>query len=703
MSDLSNIPTEDLIRMLQQHPEITGGAASKAHTGTDAGASDLYIHGLTGGLSDYVGAAGDYIGDKISGALGKLGVPVKEGSGDETFNDALKHVRTGIKEYKDDHPILANAAEITGGITSPVFQGITGLAEKGLARVAPAAPQIAKYFTQGAAAGAFGGAGSAEGDDGGLPSGYNLLKSTAVGSALGGAIGTAVPYAMKGIGRVGAAAADLLQAGMDKLPFNQESAAARKVAQNLGRDNISPADLEANFNLLGPNANVVDAAGSRDPNSGVWLGGKNTYRSADALANMPGKTQDLAERVLKPRPMQAADEVLGAVDSHLHPGDYYGNVNALAQERSVNARPLYQKAFAPTDQSPIKSELIDRLMTRPLFQQGLRKGVSDVADEAAITGEDLAPFQTYFEGQSLDDPNLVIKKAPSLRILDAAKRGLDSILAGGGEDVRNPLTGRLTQRGMRVEQMRSSLVDELDNLTGGEDGAYAQARKAWAGPSAMLDAMQKGRGFMNGDREGVVQTFSKMSPDEQNAFRLGAAREIQGAVEKTGTVPAALKNILNPANKQRQLIQSIFPNADQFLDTVAGVVRKGSATKMIGGSDTFARGANAADIGSDLGGAALELAKGNPGTAATGALRSVYNLLSQPSEGTRDAMGDLLLNPQSRDAAITALRARANANPYMFNLLNAKALGPAIAGYGGVPGVLSGRVMTGRSSPNHEP
>lgn len=642
---------------------------------------DMFVRGLTGGLSDYVGAAGEYVGDKIGRGIKAL--EGKQQPAPFSYNDALKDVRAGNSQYRDQSPVRAYGGEITGGVMSPIYNA----AARGVGYLADGAKALpwAKTILQGGGLGLLGGLTNAEGQGGGLPSLQDLNRSASIGTDVGMVAPVVMAPISKAVGWAGNKIAGAAQGALDKLPFNQESAAVRKIAENMARDNITPEQLAANRAALGPNANAVDAAGRVDPNSGVWLGGRNIFGMADTLANQPGKTADIAEGVLKPRAQTAATEIINSVDDHLAPGaDLYDNIGELAKQRSTSAQPLYEQAFGPNDKIPIKSPLVERLMSRPMFQKGLREGLADIADENAISGGNTEAFKTYFEGENFDDPNIIIKKTPTLRVLDAAKRGLDGILSNGGDEIRNPITGVLTKKGMRVDQMRRALVDELDKATGGENGLYAQARRAWAGPSAVIDASQQGRAFMNGDPEVTLAAFNKMSPDEQNMFRIGAAREIQASIEKTGKVPASLKNILNPESKQRQLLQQIFPNFDGFLQTVGSVVRKGETARMLGGSQTFARGAAANDLGLDLGGAAIEAARGNLFGAARGALRGTADWLARPAEVTRDTMGNYLLSPDAFPQLLLALQQKAqlSAQPSAGRqlLLGARPNVPALLG-----------------------
>ena len=99
-------------------------------------------------------------------------------------------------------------------------------------------------------------------------------------------------------------------------------------------------------------------------------------------------------------------------------------------------------------------------------------------------------------------------------------------------DERNPLTGRLSQRGVALDQFRRAYLGELDNLD--NSGTYAAARGAWAGPSASMDAVRAGQAVLNKGPEEIAGEFGRLSPGDREFYRLGAADTLKEKLAKTG-------------------------------------------------------------------------------------------------------------------------------------------------------------------------
>lgn len=630
----------------------------------------------------YAMAGDKYLADRIThpidtaqdiyGALTGSDTPERRPS----FNDEFKDVNNGLTAYSEDHPIMSAAASTLGMLTDPVFNKLTSTVSGLIPEAAKTAPALvktaikyARFGSGGGAAGAVDGLLNAQDKDGGLPTIGDAVNNTLHQGELGAASSMILPPALGSIAWGGRKIGGALQTVMDKMPFNQESAVARALAKTVGADSITPDILQANRALLGPNSNVVDTAGTQDPNSGVWLGGRNTYRAADALANSPGSTQDLAERVLKPRPGQAGTDIIQSVQKHLAPGDFHDTFDTLSGQQSDNASPLYDQAFSAN--KSMQSPMIDRILKTPAGQDAMayaRERMQNRMARMGVPDPELTDQLNDLVSIGQQDPvKGGVASGLKLQTLDLIKQGLQANASAVAKRAAmgNAKMGEAADIGSLAKSLTSEL-DRLDttaqagpNSTKAAGGAYAQARAAYAGPARLQDALENGRDFMSGDREIAAKDFAALSPSEKDMFRLGAARSIQGDVEQNGTVPARLKNILNPASKQRALMNQIFPNFDSFLNDVGGVVRKGQAVRMIGGSDTAARLNNVPDIGNDLAGAAVDLGMGNHMGAAKGVLGGIKNWLTQPSAGAQAELGRLLLDPSAHDEAVNLLRQRA--------------------------------------------
>lgn len=677
---------------------MTGKAKPSAPASTyKPTAGSMAGRGMTLGASDYVAAAGDYVGDKLAAGLGKLGADVRPGTGDLSYEDALRNVRQGVENYRDESPVTATVSEIAGGIASPVLAtkaldvatgvvkpvtgSVTAAVERALDMggnlIGRNLPTWMRAGVQGGVDGVIYGAATAQNEQGGLPTMDDLVKQSITGGAWGVGLGAAAKPAFDSFGWATRKLRDGAQTVIDKLPFGQESGAARKVAENLARDNITPEMLAANRAKLGPGATVVDAAGMQDPATGVWLGGRNTFGAADSLANMPGRTQDLAERVMKPRASLGASELMASVRRDISPKDFRQTFDTISTEMKDKAAPLYKEAFQAN--KSVASPVIDRILNTPAGKEAMDYAYGRMQNRMsrmAVPDEELtAQMKELVEAGKMLPVKGGVASGLKLQTLDLIKQALGET----EQQLKRKVIAGTAKKGelSDITELRQSLTRELDRLdatakagpnsTKAEGGAYARARKVWADDTALLESMESGRDFMRGERDLVAKEFKELTDGERDLYMVGMAKEIQDAIEKTGTVPPRLKHIMNKENGTRKLLQEILPpeQFDGFLNTVAGIVRKGETARMIGGSQTFSRGENAADLGLDLGGAAIEAARGNFSTAGGNLLRGGMNWLKRPSEGMRDAMGEMMLDPAQFDNALNSLRSRAqlSANP----------------------------------------
>lgn len=698
--------------------QLAGGAQPEGLSGADEamGTGEALSRGTIPGFR-YVQAAGTVIGDRVGRAVNP-DYPAKD-QPPISYDDAFKKTGERFNEFDQAHPIASPVLQVTGAVGSPIFRGVgagVSAVENAATRASPhfaqavaerLFPRALGYGAQGAAAGTVAGLGNAEGADGGVPTLTDLFKTGAGGAAAGLATGFTAPYVAKGVGWGIGKVGDVAQGAVDKLPFRQDSVAARKVAENLARDNITPEQLAANHTRLGPGANVVDAAGTYDPATGTWLGGRNVRMQADTVANMPGQSADTAERVLKPRPGQAATELIGSVKSNVSPQDFYNTLDSINEQQSATAGPLFQSAFAAN--KSVSSPVIDKILDTPAGQEALgyaKQRMTNRMARMAVPDPELTEQYNDLVARGEMQPGMTkggVASGLKLNTLDLVRQNLGEQMSAMRAKVArgDAKPGELQDLNDLYHDFRRELIGQDATAQAGPNslkatgGDYENALKAYAGPARVKDAMQDGRDFMTGDREVTVKGFNTLSPSEQDAFRAGVAREINGAIENTGTVPPRLKNILNPENGTRKLLQQILL-PEQFgglMDSIGGVSRKLETARILGNSATASRQAGQADLGLDLGGAAIQGLHGNPTGAAASAGRSILNWLKMPSEGARDQMGRMLLDPNAFDQTLTALNGRAQIPNY--RLLSLMSPSPAVSG-----GALTS-LMTGPS--NHRP
>lgn len=709
----------DAIAYVRDNVEGNGASASQAADPTNrTGAPDLFVRGATMGGSDYLGAGARWLADNTVGNV--IDAAKGKGASYHPFNEDLKSVRGDVADYTKQHPILAPVAEFAGGIAPGFgagFQAAGAGVKAGTKALGMTLPAFAERAVEGAGVGGLAGALSAQSEDGGLPSLGDLGHGVARGAEFGGVAGAATPYIAAPLAWAGNKAAGGLQSVIDMLPYNQVSKAGRQAAEALAQDGTSVDQLAANHARLGSGANAVDAAGSFDPTTGTWLGGRNTRTLADTLVQMRGTTPDMAERILKPRPGQAGGEVLGSVQRNLAPGStFHDTLDTLSTRQQTESAPLYKQAYDANKN--VASPELDRMLATPAGQDALAYARTRVQNKMSRMGapdpeltEQYADLVARGDMQPGMSPGGVAS-GMKLSTYDLIKQALNDKYSALQKGVQNGTVraGELADHGDLTKAFTKALdnadvtaqagPNSLRLMPNGEPGGlYKQARMAYAGPAQSMDAMDAGRAFMKGDREIVANDFADMTPSEQQMFRVGAAREIQNWIEKNGTVPPQLHSILNPSSKTRQILQTIFPDQQsfqQFLGDVGGVVRKVETSRMLGGSQTFSRTNQANDLGLDLSGVAIDAMHGNAPGAISGLLRSVGNYVKMPLQGDRDELGRLLLDPKAFPELLQALRTRAQVPAW------AKLPGQSTTLLDGVPGRLGGLIGTHNPGPSNQ-
>lgn len=453
-----------------------------------------------------------------------------------------------------------------------------------------------------------------------------------VGPLTGTAISTGTNLFELGIGLIMKAAAG------QPLTFPE-----RKIAQAFARDEITGPMVQQRLSKLTPEASLAD------------VGGANVRNLAETVASMPGRGASIAQDFLEGRAASQGERLTKATQQATGGiRNVYDDLRGLSEKRRLEAAPLYEEAF----NLPVPyNDRIKAILDEPLIKSGIAKGMEIQRLNSLVEGKPFDPRAYAITGfNEAGDP--IISGVPNIRLLDAAKRGLDDIL----EEFRNPQTGRLelNQRGRAIEGLRKSLVSEMDNLTGGSEGAYAKARAAWAGPSKSKDALEMGRKFFNKDSEVTSEMVKGMSKDEKDFFLSGVQRAIIDKVERVGDTADATRAIFR--NKSmRDKIAAAFDDPAAYRDFVKSVeseaVYSKTRNEVLKGSQTARRTAGQQDIGIDPS-VLVDAVQGNVGSAVMSGIKGVYRGMTAPNENARAAISNMLFNPAQNQKAMQDIQQR---------------------------------------------
>ena len=439
-----------------------------------------------------------------------------------------------------------------------------------------------------------------------------------------------------GVGAVGSAAA----AGADKLgeylarnyPDNLKNAAVQKILRRIKQDQKAGSPSATDTIAL------VNEA--KKPLSIADVGGENVKSLAGNVARSPGPGRQVAQEFLGKRDEQAAARLSADISKYVSGGDtVHQATEALLQARSAAARPAYQAAH---DLTGVWSPRLEQFLQDPVLKSGLQRGYEIERLQALAEGRSITASQM---GVDIDtEGNVTLLSRPNMRLLDMGKQGLDALIA----DERNPLTGRLSARGVALDNMRRAYVSTIDDLD--HTGAYKKARSLWAGYSQSLDSMRLGRNVFKLSPEENAAEVAKMSPANREFYRMGVADLLKERLSKAGLSSDEAKALVkNPW--MRDQLKPAFKTGEDFNSFVDAVTTESKMFKtrsdVLGGSQTAARMAEDTtdDSIATTGGKIVEkLLHGHPFLAAKTAWHAWQDLGLKPNPEMNEKVAQILFS-----------------------------------------------------------
>ena len=554
-------------------------------------------------------------GDEV---LAALGTPLKAAVTGQSMGDTYRELRDGYRGMQDAQ---AEQNPWTTALTQTAASAPLGAIKWGATAANATKPVniLRRMLNSGTTAAGYGtvaGAGNSTAED---LSG--VLEDAGKGGATGAVFGSAlVP--------VGAAMGGAGRNAMSR--FNETSAAAyarEKLAQALARDAqgsvftsgaANPVNaIEARLGKLGDAAVVADAAGA------------NTRQLLDTLATLPGQTKDATANMIRNRQagragrlIEAADNSLGTQGNRLAP-----TVDALVEQRAQDSAPLYNQ--------------VRQINVTP---SDTLRGIVQAADDlgALTEARTIATANQQRFGISPTNP-----QNWNLGQLDHIKQGLDQLIAKQWDAVQ----GKLTPKGASLQGLKDRLVGELDAATTNPQtgqSIYQQARNAYSGPSAMIDAANVGRRSITQDADAITANLSRMSQSEQDAFKVGAFEALRS---KLGSSDAGRTQIIdmwkNPTMQEK--LKAIFGDERAYRQFASTAATEGRLKLLEGagkGSQTASRQFGAGDLDVSAladAGAAVGNAKTGNFLGALGAAKKFATSVSTP-EPVRNQIGKMLLS-----------------------------------------------------------
>lgn len=572
------------------------------------GAGDAALQGMTMGFSDEIGALKDQI---------------VNGSG---YSANLRDRRLAQQMYERENPGAALSAEFGGAATVSLIPGVGAYnlmrAPAVAARLGPMAARYGGAAVTGAVTGGITGAGTAE-------EGKRLEGATR-GAVTGAVLGPAVTGGVQlfgkgaqltrdvtaGIPIVGPTVGAVTGAVGATTDFTRR--AQEKLLQAIKRDNLTPEEIMLARNVLGDK-----------PETLIERSGTNTLGLADVATKYPGEAKRLATALAEERMGGQGERIVSDLTQAFRvQGDPRQVARALEQKRAKDATPLYQQAYAEGAQ--IADPRIAGFMQLPAFQRAYG----------------IARRLAQYDGVALPkDPRKLTEF--NLQTLDYVKRGLDDVLyqakmpGPGG-------TGRTEYA--KIADSYNQFVGTLDQLV----PTYAQARAAWAGPTAMKEALEAGQKVTSLRATEVQDLMAKMSPAEVEQFKLGALAGIRQRMLEAADGRDLVKVVYGSPEKRavlQRLVGDEFPVLEsRFLRERA--IRRTDDT-VRGNSRTAERQAGMEDLAGDT---TLAQSVINQGPIR-GTVDYVLRSGSGVAQPTADKLGPMLFstNPQAQQQTLEQL------------------------------------------------
>lgn len=199
---------------------------------------------------------------------------------------------------------------------------------------------------------------------------------------------------------------------------------------------------------------------------------------------------------------------------------------------------------------------VERALQQPEIQAGIRKGMQLERLDAFSEGRPFNPTEYAIKGFDTDG-NPIAGSVPNMRLLDAGKRGLDSLI-----QAEEKPTGGYTQLGRSLIKAKNTYVNSLDEA----NPDYAIARQTYGDAASQRQALQQGRDFTSMDPEKISDFMSnpKTPLADKRAFAIGARRNVADTMDSNSSDARALSNLWK--NSYQKRFAAMSNDKDAFND-----------------------------------------------------------------------------------------------------------------------------------------
>ena len=509
---------------------------------------DQFSSGVWQGMGDEIKAGAVAARESISGRM-----PFRD-----AYSQALPQYQRAREDYGQANPVAGPALEIGGavapwilsaGLLPPVAQGV-GMAEKMF--------HAAKI---GGGTGYVSGGLMAEGDLG------DRAKGAVTGTVLGTGLGAAAPPVIAGVTHLGKG---LINQIVSRLPHQQRSLAARKIAEALARDGFTPDQAAAKLQEMGQEASILDL-------------GVNTRALAGAAQQTPGSGKTAITDFLVNRQHGVRD------------------TGKVIQGGQINRVTDQIDELVPENFGDTKAGFAAARKTLGREYNAARDGgdLVDVSPLLKTLDDDIGRSKGGIKSALQKIRALIVddKGRPEIEIetLHQAKMAIDDLMSG---DARMSM-GNVAKG--KIREYQNALLDAIEDS--GESGAaYRAGRTGTRGEWLKDEALESGANFIRAAEykrpEVLDLALSKMTAEELHAFRIGAAQALKQEIGgRTNVRQDVVKKLMDMPALEKKILAA-FGDDELFRKYITGLEGEGEMFKsyaMMGGSQTADRTAAQAD------------------------------------------------------------------------------------------------------------
>lgn len=618
------------------------GGEGLANAAADAVSAVPYVGPAVQGATRFLtGRAGQFTGNGAAGAIAKVGSLAGQGAVQGAGFNALtgRPVTPAVVGANALlSPVIGGAGSLVGGIAHGVTSGVT-----------QAATQAARAVLNASHA------------DGGLPAATGAAGDTLATTGGPNVQGLAEELANRpGPGR------NIVSNYFDNLMGAQPSVLTAAVNKALGpNSNVSDlvdTTIQQRAAAAAPLYEKAFAGGSTAPLQSQLTDQFNAASSKAASAQRDVQAANSALTLARGKQTQTGGDVYSTSTANQENSEAEANaaqaqsaLDQANQEKAAIQDRLQQAQADGTANAPgaVWSPRIQQFLDDPIAKAGIARGIELQRLDALAAGKPFNPTEYAITGQDADG-NPTVGAVPTMRTLDAVKRGMDAIIS----DNTDQATGKVNTYGRSVNLVNNAFKSELDNL----NPTYAEARAAYAGPSQVMDAARLGAKVFSSDSDVTAKQVAQMGDSEKAGFQAGAAQAIlrkMGQVQDGGKVA----RIFSTPNA-REAVSAAFNSpqeAQQFMDTAEQLNNQANAKNVILGNSRTALRANQG--GHDWMGTAVSAGAnaltGRPHVAAFDLLRGMANhARAQGNPDYDTALANLLTNSNQQQVANALLAGR---------------------------------------------